>query len=65
MLFSGRYAGTLQLPRGRCLKVPIDHHVFMMSVAAKSAMVCEPSTGRLWGLFRHLRLSVTRGNQNQ
>ena len=43
---------------GRRLKVSVDHHVFMMSVAAKSAMVCDPSTGRLWGLFRHLRLSA-------
>ena len=42
-----------------------------MSVAAKSAMVCEPSTGQLWGLFRYLRLSaileshvgISRSNQ--
>ena len=43
---------------GRRLKVPVGDHVFMMSVAAKSAMVCEPSTGQLWGLFRYLRVSA-------
>ena len=42
---------------GRRLKVPVDDHVFMMSVAAKSAMVCEPSTDQLRGLLRYLRLS--------
>ena len=42
---------------GQRLKVPVDH-VSMMSVVAKSELVCEPSTGRLWGLFRHLRLSA-------